>query len=112
MNKDHQILHEAVLTACRPLPNSKVKEIYVGETLSSTEFSGSKFLPVFNPDTYINIDKTINDKIKALKKYKIEMRDYPHPRSYETIKYLAKLRGSHVGMRSAEAFMTIRRVVN
>ena len=39
LNIDHQITHKAVITACRPIPQSSVKEIYSFEVLSSTEWS-------------------------------------------------------------------------
>ena len=47
-------------------------------------------------------------KIKALKCYDKEMRNYPHIRSYEAIENLAKFRGSIAGVESAEAFYVER----
>jgi len=38
------------------------------------------------------------------------MRDYPHSRSIEGIKNLAKLRGNQVGYDFAEAFEVIRKL--
>ena len=38
LNIDHKITHNATLTACRPLPDSSVKEIYGFEVISSTDF--------------------------------------------------------------------------
>lgn len=49
-------------------------------------------------------------KVEALKEYDVEMRDFPHPRSYEGVKALAKVRGMTVGVPYAEAFEIIRRV--
>ena len=51
-----------------------------------------------------NGHKTINQKIKAMKKYKSEIKKFPHPRSKEGILNLSKLRGSQVLMKYAEAF--------
>jgi hypothetical protein len=36
------------------------------------------------------------------------MRDYPHPRSLKNVENLAKLRGSSVGFKTAEAFILLR----
>jgi hypothetical protein len=49
-------------------------------------------------------------KLKALKAYKSEMRPFPHPRSVENIKALAKFRGSTVGYKYAEAFRLVREI--
>jgi hypothetical protein len=38
------------------------------------------------------------------------MRPFPHPRSYEGVRSLAKVRGMTVGVAYAEAFEVIRRV--
>lgn len=40
------------------------------------------------------------------------MRDYPHPRSKESLKGLAAYRGSQAGMRYAEAFESVFRRIN
>ena len=62
LNIDHQITNKAVLTVCRPQPNSKVKKIYTFEILSSTEWQ-SPNLMTFNPDTFIDISNYMDKKI-------------------------------------------------
>ena len=39
LNIDHRIVFEAVMTACRPVPNSSVRRILGYEVLSSTEWA-------------------------------------------------------------------------
>lgn len=46
-------------------------------------------------------------KIKALKKYNNTLREYPHPRSAESIRALATIRGSQSKLNYAEAFMIV-----
>ena len=58
----------------------------------------------------MDITKSINFKLKALKHYKREMRKWPHPRSIEGVKLLSKTRGSSVGLSHAEAFILGRHV--
>jgi hypothetical protein len=48
----------------------------------------------------------IDVKLEALSAYRGVMRDYPHPRSVETLKGIAAYRGSQSGLRYAEAFKT------
>jgi len=38
------------------------------------------------------------------------MRNFPHPRSYEGVKHLGRVRGMTIGVPYAEAFEVIRRV--
>ncbi|WP_037353031.1 PIG-L deacetylase family protein [Selenomonas sp. FC4001] len=111
VNIDHLITHNAVVTACRPLPGNTVKELYFFETLSSTEWQIPTGDKIFMPQMYVNIDKHLDKKIKALHLYESEMRKYPHSRSYEAVEILSKLRGFSVGIEYAEAFMVGRIIV-
>lgn len=47
----------------------------------------------------------------ALSAYSAEMRQFPHSRSYDAVKSLATLRGANVGLRAAEAFITLRSIL-
>lgn len=105
LNIDHRITYNAVLTACRPIKKETVKEIYSFEVPSSTEWN---FPYSFNPNLFIDINKTINKKIKALKFYDGELKKFPHPRSKEAIKIIAKRWGSLSALNYAEAFEIIR----
>lgn len=107
LNLDHQIVHRAVMTAFRPIPGSSVRKLFSFETLSSTEWSSLSIGPSFNPTHFVNITQTLDVKLAALNCYEMELRDYPHPRSIDAIKSLAKVRGSHVGVPAAEAFEVI-----
>jgi LmbE family N-acetylglucosaminyl deacetylase len=111
LNVDHQIVYRALLTACRPLPNSTVNEILTFEVASSTEWAATSLDVAFQPNTIVNIEATFDRKMAALRAYGEEMRPYPHARSYESVEALARLRGSQYGMALAEAFHTVRRVL-
>jgi LmbE family N-acetylglucosaminyl deacetylase len=110
LNIDHQITHNAVLTASRPMENSNLKKIFTFEVLSSTEWNHQTRNNIFIPNIYINISKTIDEKIKAMECYNSEIRKYPHPRSSEGIKILAQKRGLEAGLKFAEAFCLIRAI--
>ena len=110
VNIDHKIVHKAVVTACRPLPNTSVRDIFFFETLSSTEWQIMTPNNIFYPNIYVDIENYIDKKIEALHYYESEMRQYPHSRSYEAIKILAQQRGFTVGCYYAEAFMLGRMI--
>jgi hypothetical protein len=42
--------------------------------------------------------------------YKNELRSYPHSRSFEAVKNLAKVRGNQIGLHMAEAFQVLRKI--
>jgi LmbE family N-acetylglucosaminyl deacetylase len=108
LNVDHQIINKAVKTATRPKPNFSVREIFLFETLSSTEWQFSNKKKTFNPNYFVDISKTIKKKIKAVKAYKKEFFKWPHPRSVKGVKTLASYRGQIVGLKFAEAFEVLR----
>lgn len=107
LNIDHRLTFEAVLTACRPCNENCPSKIYTFETLSSTEWQ-SKDGKQFKPNFYVNIEENVEQKIKALREYKTEMRTYPHSRSEEGVKILAQYRGLEVNLKFAEAFCLVR----
>ena len=77
--------------------------------LSSTEWS-VKPLQAFEANIFEPIEETLDRKVEAMACYSGELRDWPHPRSLEAIRALAKLRGSQCGHEAAEGFELIRRV--
>ncbi|MFA5173403.1 MAG: PIG-L family deacetylase [Candidatus Paceibacterota bacterium] len=106
LNIDHRLTFQAVLTVCRPQPKFSVKKILTFETPSSTEWQMKTY--AFCPTEYNDIAKFLPKKIDILKIYEDELREYPHPRSLESIKILAQYRGLEVGYHFAEAFQIIR----
>ncbi|MBO9469655.1 PIG-L family deacetylase [Endozoicomonas sp. G2_2] len=107
LNVDHRKVHEAVMTACRPLPARTVKNILTYEVMSSTEWRSPDQTP-FHPNIYVDISNYFEVKKRALEAYELEMRPSPHSRSLNHIFHLAKHRGHCVGIDMAEAFMAVR----
>ena len=108
LNIDHQITFKAVMAACRPTKDESVKEIYSFEIPSSTEWNAPSPLTYFIPDYFVNISKFLETKIKALKEYETELRDFPHPRSLKAVELSAQQWGVKMGFGAAEAFKTVR----
>jgi LmbE family N-acetylglucosaminyl deacetylase len=105
VNRDHQILFEAILVATRPT-ELFIETVYAFDTASSTEWGYPRS---FNPDTWVDISSTLDVKLSAMAKYKTELRNYPHPRSLKALKNKAYSAGNQHLMGAAETFMTIRR---
>ena len=112
LNKDHRIVHEAVITACRPLPGAAVIRLCCFETPSSTAWASAAMDTGFRPNRFVNIDAQLGTKLAALDCYQAEMRTFPHPRSREAVTALARIRGATAGLSAAEAFVTIREIID
>jgi LmbE family N-acetylglucosaminyl deacetylase len=106
LNIDHKLTYQAVMTACRPMFGESVKEVYSFEIPSSTEWN---FPRIFAPNVFVNIEETLEKKIEAFKMYESEVREFPHPRSPEALRVIAKRWGVVSGMKAAEAFLLIRK---
>ena len=105
LNIDHRITFQAVITAARPQPKEKVREIYSFEILSSTEWN---YPVTFSPNYFVDITSDIAKKQLAMAEYAFELRQFPHPRSLEGIKINAQAWGMKTGTKYAEAFEVVR----
>jgi len=112
LNIDHRIVHQAVLTATRPMPGQPPCSVYAFETVSSTEWAASDPTSAFQPQRYVNISSTLECKRKALGHYPMEMRAFPHARSIENIEALARFRGASAGLAAAEGFVVLREIIS
>lgn len=110
LNIDHQIVHRAVLIAARPVKSCPVKEIYAFEVPSSTEWNSPEADRYFMPNVFVDISQTFSKKVKALKAYQSEIREYPHPRSPTALEVIAHRWGLSVGIGLAEAFRLVRHI--
>ena len=110
LNIDHRIVHEAVVTTCRPLPEGTVCGLYAFETPSSTEWRTPSASSLFIPNRFVDITHQLEQKMAALACYAQEMRPFPHARSTEAVAALARQRGASVGLEAAEALSVIREI--
>ena len=108
LNIDHQITYKAVLTATRPMGDYCVKDIFAFETVSSTEWSFGNKEGAFVPNVYEDISNYLEKKCSAMKEYRSELCEYPHPRSLRMLKATAERWGSVIGREYAEAFEAVR----
>jgi LmbE family N-acetylglucosaminyl deacetylase len=112
LNIDHTITYKVVLTATRPISGVHYpRKILAFEVLSSTEWNQQHQAMIFIPNIYVDISETVEKKLRAMKCYTSEIRQYPHPRSLQGINIHAQKRGLEVGLKFAEAFYLIRDIV-
>lgn len=113
LNIDHRTVYEATMTCFRPQPGNAAQpeKILTYEVLSSTGWRSNAAPMSFLPNYFVDITDTIQIKMRALEAYAEEMRPWPHARSLQAVEALAKVRGSHIGLESAEAFC-VERIIN
>lgn len=111
VNIDHRVLHDAVVTACRPQPQHSVKNLLFFEVPSSTEWRPPASGMYFAPNYFYDVAAFLEKKLEALHAYEPEMRTFPHPRSIEAVEHLARWRGATIGFAAAEAFVLGRAIL-
>jgi LmbE family N-acetylglucosaminyl deacetylase len=109
LNNDHLHTSLACQAAVRLFQRRKevkpLKELLYMEVLSATDWSMNPSFQKFNPNLFIEIGKEgLKKKMDALAMYRDVMREYPHPRSRESLRGLAAYRGSQAAFIYAEAF--------
>lgn len=100
LNRDHRLIYESARVFTRPNSKKKINVL----SFESTVWK----IGEFNPQYFIDISSTIDKKIKAMSKFRTEMKPYPHPRSGEAIRIRAQYWGLYSGMNLAEPFEVIR----
>lgn len=113
IHKDHKMVFDAGIVACRPTGGNPVKNVYCYETLSETEWGTPTATDIFMPNTYFTFsEKEFSKKLKAFNCFKTQVREFPESRSLEAIEALSKYRGACVSAIRAEAFVCLRRIIN
>lgn len=108
-HKDHAIVHDCAMVACRPLANCSVKHVYAYETLSETEWGEPIAADFFVPVKYNTFtNEEFQRKLDAMSCFKSQLYPFPASRSLESIEALAKYRGCTVSAERAEAFEVLR----
>ncbi|MGQ0849021.1 MAG: PIG-L family deacetylase [Actinomycetota bacterium] len=109
-NTDHQVTFKATYAACRPMSRigASVERLLAFETPSSTDQAPQVGEYIFGPNSFVDVERVWDRKIQALKSYPSEMIGGIHPRSFEYIEALARMRGGYAGVRLAEAFVIVR----
>ncbi|EJL22893.1 PIG-L deacetylase family protein [Brevibacillus sp. BC25] len=111
VHTDHKFVFDAVISCTKWFRYSFVKRILAYETLSETEFGLNPDTNGFRPNVYVDISKYLERKLEVMRIFESEVGSFPFPRSEQTIRSLAYVRGSTAGVEAAEAFMLLKEVL-
>lgn len=107
-HNDHKITFEVGMTCTKKFRCPSIKKILTMEILSETEFC--KTGEAFSPNYFVDITNYFVNKLEALKIYDTEIYNHPFPRSEQSVKALATLRGAMAGCMYGEAFKIIKEI--
>lgn len=108
LHSDHRAVFQSALVAARPIGSPSVRRLLSYETLSETEWAAPVGEDAFLPNVFIDITDFLEKKKQAMAAYRSQLKEFPHPRSLQSLESLARLRGGTAGFRAAEAFQLVR----
>lgn len=111
VHTDHSIVFKVAESCSKSFRYPFIKSVRVYETLSETGFDLNPYARLFKPNLWINISDHLDSKIDIMRCYEDEIADHPFPRSEQSIRSLASLRGSQSGCHYAEAFMSVKEIL-
>lgn len=102
INQDHWNAYRSAMVVGRSI--DRQIGIATMEVLSSSEWGEGAFEPNF----YVDIADTVDQKVDALGRIDSEFEQWPHPRSGKGVRTKAQQRGMEVGYDAAEGFRIVR----
>jgi len=110
VHSDHRVVFNAAWSSCKTFRFPFIRRVLMYETLSETEYAPPFFETAFLPNSFSDISPFLEKKIEIMRHYNGELKSPPFPRSEESIRALALLRGTTAGVAYAEAFMLLKEV--
>jgi len=112
IHSDHRVVFEAAMSVLKPFYSGRhgVRRVLSYEILSSTDAAPPNSSRSFIPNVFVDVTGYLESKLEIMSLYETEVQPFPLPRANESIKALARYRGSTIGAEFAEAFMLMREV--
>lgn len=108
-HSDHKRVLDWCFACTKVFRFPSIKQVMTMEIVSETDFGRPE--NAFIPNYYVDITSYIENKIQAIEIYDTELGEHPFPRSLDNIRALAVLRGAAAGVKYAEAFRMIKKIV-
>ncbi|NQU32268.1 MAG: PIG-L family deacetylase [Bacteroidetes bacterium] len=107
VHADHQIISRVMISCTKNFRFPFIDKVYMYETASETDFTPAIQSLAFVPNRFVDITDYMDDKLEIMRIYSTELMPDPLPRSFHAIKGLAAVRGSRIGVKYAEAFVSL-----
>lgn len=108
IHSDHKVVFDSTVACTKWFRYPFINKVLVYETLSETDFTINPDANLFRPNVFVDISSFLHQKLEIMKIYASEINEHPFPRSIQSIKSLAYLRGAASGYKAAEAFMLLK----
>jgi LmbE family N-acetylglucosaminyl deacetylase len=105
---DHAVVAKSVWNACQPYRFPFVRCIVAFDSPSSTEWAVPSDQHKFQPNRFVDVNRSFEQKLDAMRCYRSEIKDFPNPRSLRAVRDRASYWGSVAGFEAAEPFMVLR----
>lgn len=107
-HSDHRVVYNCCMAAAKTFRAPYINRITTMEIVSETDYGFQ--VEKFEPNLFIDITETLEEKIEAMKIYDTEIEEVPFPRSLENIRSLASVRGGYCTSKYAEAFCIVKQI--
>lgn len=107
-HSDHAIVFDAGAACSKWFRYPSVSRVLAYETPSETDFDIAPDSTGFRPNVFVDVTPWLDEKLCAAQIFESEFKAHPFPRSVESMRALATLRGAASGFHAAEAFMLLR----
>jgi len=111
IHSDHKITFNAAYSCTKNFRYPFIRRIMMCETISETEFAPALPEQFFIPNVFVDIEDQFQKKLDIFKVYASEIMPDPLPRSLSSVEALARVRGSVIGKRFAEAFCLLKEIL-
>lgn len=108
---DHRAIFEVLQACIKSFRYPFIKNVFMMEVLSETEFAPPLPGRQFSPNRFVCIDRFFEKKIDTFKIFESEIGGHPMPRNIEAIKAQARMRGALAQCDYAEAFVVLREIL-
>ncbi|AEF17896.1 LmbE family protein [Thermoanaerobacterium xylanolyticum LX-11] len=106
VHSDHKVVFDVLNSCTKVFRFPFIKCVLMMEIPSESDYANPD--NGFVPNYFINITDFIENKIKILNIYDDEIKEHPFPRSEDSVKSLALIRGCASGFRYAEGFRILK----